>query len=212
MNPEDLLQAISEKYALLDSYQDEGVVFTYDPVKPGPGQIHFATLFRRPDLFRFEWTSHHPYPPLRHIINQQVVGFDGSSAYYHSSRNGDVKAVENLAMAVGMATGVSSGSALTVSCLLSDQIEVNSTVLDIKETLLLEEEEFEGVICHHLAGHDPWWAAPMELWIGRDDFLLRKVTERRDNPVFSEEIRRNVRVGEVIPLDAFQFRSPSFSV
>jgi hypothetical protein len=59
-----LLARVVEKYGLLSSYQDSGVVL--QPLSPNdaPIETKFTTLFRRPNLFRFAFSSPHPFPPL----------------------------------------------------------------------------------------------------------------------------------------------------
>ena len=55
-----LLDQMAQKYSHLASYQDEGVVITTHDEGTG-GRIEklpFKTSFKRPNLFRFEWTDY----------------------------------------------------------------------------------------------------------------------------------------------------------
>jgi hypothetical protein len=81
---DSIMRKMVKAYGDASSYQDEGVTLSHDPAKPGPDQILFATLFKRPNFFRFDWTSHHPHPPLRHLKTYAVTWADGTKRLLRS--------------------------------------------------------------------------------------------------------------------------------
>jgi outer membrane lipoprotein-sorting protein len=205
MTAEAVLQSMVTKYSSMKSYQDRGVVLTKWPDKPEPDEINFATVFRRPDRFRFDWTSHHPYPPLRHLKTQHVVWYDGANAFHYTEgEDGGIKLQESLFMAIAGATGISKGSALTVFNMLMPEIgAVSFTNL---RSLQLREDVIEGTSCHWIRGQN-FQGDQQDVYIGIDDYMLRSVSTVRHNGVVSSEIRREIYVDPLIDEDKFQFHS-----
>jgi hypothetical protein len=79
----------------------------------------------------------------------------------------------DLAMAVASATGVSSGSALTIPSLLMPDLALGWTVADIDEPEFIGEESIGSVRCAHVRGVDR--GSSVSLWIGVADLLLRRI-------------------------------------
>lgn len=202
-----LLKRMAEKYSRLISYQDEGVVVTtYDEETGGRiEKVPFKTSFKRPNLFRFEWTDYF----LSKLGNKRVVWSNGKDAftYWEPDRYEKEK---YLGLAIAGATGVSSGSAHTVPrLLLADEVS-GFSVSELKNTSLLGEEVFEGVLCYHIKGAHPHGQIH-ELWIGKSDLLLRKVrqvTKEPDKTTIEEEIHRNIHVNELIATSLFDYKPP----
>lgn len=201
--PQQLLGQMRAAYAALRSYSDTGVVLTHMPRNDLPNETTFRSVFARPGLFRFEWTSHHAYPPLRHIKFNSVIWSNGDGAYFWSDWGGNGETLEkqdSLEMAVAAATGVSHGAAHTIASLLLPPMGRTigeGVTWDGKTTV----EDVEGVACHHFTGQHKG-LGHFELWVGKDDYLVRKVTSRRAG-ILSEEIRRNIQLNVEIPERTF---------
>jgi hypothetical protein len=74
---------------------------------------------------------------------------------------------------------------------------------EISKISLLKQENFEGEDCFVVRGY--WHRQPVNLWIGKNDYFLRKVRIANFNNTFQEEIRRNIKSGEEIPSETFTF-------
>lgn len=202
-----LLNQMAETYSRLVSYQDEGVVITtYDEETGGRiDKLPFKTFFKRPNLFRFEWTDYF----LSKLGKKRVAWSNGKSAftYWEPDR---YEMEKRLGLAIAGATGVSRGSAHTVSrLLLADEVS-GFPVTDLNDASLLGEEIFEGVLCYHIKGTHPHGGV-YELWIGKSDRLLRKVREETrdsDKITTKEEIRRNIHVNQPIANAFFDYKPP----
>jgi hypothetical protein len=105
-------------------------------------------------------------------------------------------------MAIAGATGVSKGSALTVSNMLMPEIAAFS--LTALEDLHIREDVFEGARCYCIRGQNSH-GNPHDVRIGIDDHLLRSVSSTRPNGVVSHAIRRQIHVDSPIDEHAFQF-------
>lgn len=204
---QSLLNRMAEKYSHLISYQDEGIVkTTFDEETGGRiEKIPFKTSFKRPNLFRFEWTDY----LFTKLGKKRVIWSNGkeSFTYWEPDR---YEKEEDLGLAIAGASGVSNGSAHTVSAMLLQDEVRGFTWTDLKDTSVLEETVFEEVPCYHIKGTHP--AGELyELWIGKSDLLLRKVlhvTKEPDKITTEEEIRRNIHVDELIAIAVFDFKPP----
>ena len=191
--PMSILGNVALAYANVTAYQDSGVVLTHDPNKAEPDEIVFQTLFTRPDSLRFDWIRHHPHPPVRHIKTSSSIWPDGHGAHLMSSGTGAPKTVP-LNLAVAGATGVSRGSSHHIPRLLTPAI-TGFSLLDLAEVTLLGEEVFEGVRCHRLEGKHPGGGV-YQLYVGQDDYFIRRLVRTKSGTSPSEEIRRNIRINE----------------
>jgi hypothetical protein len=149
----DVLRAMSSRYAAMRSYQDRGIVLTKSPDHADTNETIFATAFRRPDRFRFEWTTHHPYPPLRHLRTRHVIWNDCQGTFYFNDLRPAVEPQASLRLAIAGATGVSRGSAHTVPALLIP--EVGGFTLPQLQRLTLAHDQCEGTRCYRITGHHP---------------------------------------------------------
>lgn len=203
-----LLDQMAAKYSRLTSYQDEGIMKTTFDEETG-GRIEklpFKTAFKRPNLFRFEWTDYF----LTKLGRKRVVWSNGKESFTYWEPDTYEKE-ETLGRAIGGATGISSGSAHTVSRMLLGDAEVGGfTWTELNNTSVLEETVFEGVLCYHIKGTHPRGII-YELWIGKSDLLLRKVqheTKDAGTVTIEEEVRRNIRVNEQIATAFFNYKPP----
>ena len=110
------------KYAGMRCYQDRGMVLTTFAGALHANEVSFATYFRRPNYFRFEWSTHHPYEGLRHIRTHRVLWSIKKGVFLYSSRTDSIEQKKSISLAIAGATGVSSGSAQRVLSLLMPEI------------------------------------------------------------------------------------------
>ena len=127
MDANRLLANVVSHYRSMSSYADEGVVLTpiATPQLSTVVKTQFSTAILKPNLFRFKFSSPHPYPPLSHVVTTSVCGFDGAAAYFWVKFHGkasQLRIERNLQMAVAAATGVSGRSVRTVAELMLPEI------------------------------------------------------------------------------------------
>lgn len=201
-----ILDNVFKVYSRLSSYQDEGIVIeTRDEATGGTiEKMPFKTSFRRPNLFRFEWINY----TLTKLGRTHVVWFNGKEAFTYWEPDRYEKE-ESLSLAVAGATGVSSGAARKVALLLIEEELGGANWKDLKEVSLAGEEVVDGVNCYHIKA--TFGSDPLELWIGKNDFLLRKSRkEKKINEILwiTEEFRRKIQVDHSIPDVAFNYKPP----
>lgn len=202
-NARECLSAIVTRYQMLDSYIDEGFV---RPVgSTGPNNCWFETQFSRPGLFRFQFITPHPYPPLRHQLTKTVIGSDGTTPYFATQYPDSAPKTEideSLELAVAGATGISKGAAHTIGSLLLECVG-GFSLLMLKRPRFRRSREFEGEHCGRITGIHPR-GGRVTVWFGTNDLLLRKIVRQTFK---REEIRRNIRINQ--PLNQAVFHVPN---
>jgi outer membrane lipoprotein-sorting protein len=201
-----ILNNMARVYSRFESYQDEGILVTTND-EPTGGTIEkmpFKTFFKRPDLFRFEWIDY----GITRLGRTKLIWFNGKEAFTYWEPDRYEKE-ESLSLAIAGATGISSGTVNTVSELFLPDEAGRSMLKRLEKVSLTGEEVFEGVRCHRIKATDG--GDPVELWVGKNDFLLRKFrreTKYEDRLRIEEEIRRKIQVNQSIPEVVFNYKPP----
>jgi hypothetical protein len=191
-----MLERVAVVYAAVASYEDSGVVLIHDPRKDQPDEITFQTAFVRPDLLRFDWVRHHPYPPLRHIKTASSIWPSVSGTHFIALGDREPKELD-LNMACAGATGVSRGSAVNIPRLLTRTLQ-GSRLVDLADVKLMGTEIFEGVACHRIDGRNARGTG-YEVYVGETDHLIRRIITRIPGATPTEEIHRDIRINGGIP-------------
>lgn len=202
-----ILVEMAAAYASLSSYMDNGVVLTHDTRKSSPDEIKFTTIFRRPQFFRFEWESHHPYEPLRHIVRRTVVWSNDKGAFRVFLGNFEERALER---SIAGAAGVSRGAAHHIPRLLLPKQIDGFALSELVDATLVGEETFEGILCYRIDAKHPR-GREYRLWLGKADLMLRRLYRPDATGADAEEIRRNIRVNAELPRDVFEVNPADFS-
>lgn len=205
-NATTILNNMFSMYSRLTSYQDDGIlVVTLDGPTGGTiEKMPFKTFFKRPSLFRFEWTDY----AITKLGKTKVIWFNGKEAFTYWEPDSFEKE-ESLSMAVAGATGISYGTVHTVSDLMLPGEFGGSLLKSLTKVSLLGEEVFEGAPCYRIKGIDG--DESVELWVGKVDLLLRRMRreeKRGDDLSIKEEIRRKIQVGQPIAEIVFNYKPP----
>jgi outer membrane lipoprotein-sorting protein len=199
----EIINKMAERYRALKSYQDSGVVQSYR--KSGEKELvnSFKTYFVRAGYqFRFEWEE----PETRYSQKSwNIVWSDGGVVQTYWNW-GELDKDESLSMAVAGATGVSRGAAHTIPELLIAEI-AGFSLSEVERVSLLREEKFDGEDCYVVRGFHPFGFA-IDLWIGKRDLLLRRMRENNEDGTVDEEVRRDIKVNQVIPAETFRYAPP----
>jgi len=167
MNTRDLLRAMADAYGRAASYADRGVVITTF-VHPDRREVHrkpFATLFQRPDRFRFELSD-------EFMGSRMVIWQETPPARVFWTIENQPKALD-LAMAIAGATGISGGSAVTIPRLLMPDLLTAWAVTEIEDPEDAVEEVIGSVRCARICGRHG--GSTITMWIGIEDLLLRRM-------------------------------------
>lgn len=197
---EQIVHKMAAQYAVTGSYQDIGVVRKVDDkgaaaVQSEPA-VFFKTYFDRPGRFRFEWED------SVSSKSWSILWSDGTDIFAKWATRG-LEKQKSLDMGIAGATVATLGSARIVPTLLMREVS-GFRLTQMQKMALLREEEFDGKDCYVVRGVHPY-GYEIELWIGKKDFLLRKEREKNDDGTYTEEIRSDIKLDDVIPSEIFQY-------
>jgi hypothetical protein len=184
-NAREFLREVEAHYRSLPGYSDSGLSRSLGLRRPR--LCTFETAYRAPGLFRFSFSSSHPYKPLRNLVTRDVIGTDGLKPYFYSRSYGgeeEIEVPESLEMAVAGATGISSGTAHTIGALLFQEVG-GFRLLDLRKIRFRPRREIDGVPCIAVTGLHPF-GGRTTAWFGSEDLLLRRLVRSRFK---SEELR-----------------------
>jgi len=196
MKSESILKNVQESYLSFESYSDVGSV----DIVPSFATtlIEFKTFFSRPSKVRFEWRDWHPYFGKDRPPNENIIWSDGDNSYKCFS--GDRTRTQNLSLAIGGATGVSSGAVHKILKLLMPScIALNSAWYDMHEVRILQDESVHGFSCYHLLGTVKR-VNDTEAWISRDDLLVRRIRATNEINAVDNEKQFARRLAELTEL------------
>ena len=108
----------------------------------------FKTYFVSPNKIRFEWRSWHPHQSKSVTPNLNVIVSDGIKS--QSLFLGELREL-SLSLAIGGATGVSSGAVhMILKLLMPDCVKLNKVWFEFVTASIEGEEEISGALCHHI--------------------------------------------------------------
>jgi outer membrane lipoprotein-sorting protein len=200
----DLQKKMRSTYADCQSYQDTGIVETIS--QDGHGAISksrtlFKTYFARPNLFRFEWRQS-LFPGGKEY--QNIIWCDGTKTFTYWGI-GKLDRIDSLTAAINANAGVSRGGSSTVPSMLitpNDCTVFNKLV----EWTMVREEKIDNVTCYLIKAKHSRTQERVYLWVGKNDFLLRKLSRELGARGVSEERHDHIEIHHIIPKNLFTFK------
>lgn len=183
ISPDDLMRGMRAAYAAAKSYADTGEVEIVVSLsgKEQRTTKPFSIKFQEPSLIRIEWTDTFGGVPTPYILWSGANG-----TYKYASRMNQLgKKYDSLEQAIASQSGSSGGSTTYIPDLLLKVLKT-PTLSDLADLKYLGEEKVDGVVCHMISGNRK--ANEMQIWIGKADFLIRKI---RTKTQFAESTERH---------------------
>lgn len=208
-NATEIIMQLENVYKTCESYSDSGIVktvfFTNDDKRID--EKPFTTAFIRPDQFRFEYSSKFPIPgseSMRHI-----VWANGEDVRTWWDIKPGAKQMPSLGMAIAAATGVSSGSALTIPRLLMPEVIEAWSVTNLQQTNRIDDAVLDGVDCYRVQGKDKS-SRITTLWISKKTYLIHRIDESHQFTDFRTETTTTYKpnVNNVIDENKLTFNAP----
>lgn len=196
-----LMGRVVAAYHSFSSYSDKGVakVQIIGNGRTVDKRVEFETLFKRPGKLRFSWVTETSYLSFK---KRYVIWSDGKNAWASFAFTGNkAERQDDLAMAVASATGISNGTAHPILRLLTDDI-TGRRLDQLRDLKISKYETFDGVECVVLVGYNNI-DRECKLWIGRKDFLIRRIFEADEDGTTHDEVRTNITVNQSIPDSRF---------
>jgi len=174
-DPPAILANMGAAYVGFASYQDHGLVET--TFQSGTGnefksKVWFTTYFKRPNLFRFAF-----------MMRMMAFGPDMITVIWSDGKSTHVKSPiwpidkePSLGMAIAGATGVSSCSAHTVSCMLMPDLVGGHRTTSIKGAEYVTNEQVEGETCDKITKISG--SKQSDYWISQSRSVIRRMQDR----------------------------------
>lgn len=210
----DIISKMEAVYQNCETYADSGevkTIFVSDDgervnIKP------FATLFVRPDRYRFEYSDKLPQPnakPMRHVI-----WTNGKETHTWWDVKPGVKKPESLSWAIGAAAGVSGGSSINISSYLMPQELGKGKITGRGGLERIDDLAIGDVKCFRLQidSGDPA-SAPVTVWVGKGSYLIHRIEEARSFNGFATRKVTNYKPEINIEIDdaKLKFNPPAHS-
>lgn len=179
LTADEILRRSAEVYANCSSYRDEGVVTNVHVSGPRSFERRtrrqpFRTLFTRPALWRFEYWNEDIGP--REEWSHRAIWTDQRGHHAWWTARPDDMETETIGLLIAGATGVSSGAAHTIPCLLDPSLGGRDP-LTFDDAIVEAEEIVLGHPCYRVKGRQRNRESDT-LWIQCDTFLIRRVFGR----------------------------------
>ena len=194
-----ILQRMADVYSSLSSYSDSGMVYHCD--KRDPTSTSFRIYFVRPDHLRFEMTNNVGSPHFPE--DYKVLWSDGSQTGDWWQSNPQIGTNRDAITGIMGFTGISSRAVHNVPSLLQTNFGWQEYLNKISSPTLLGDESVEKTDCYHVQGEGKA-KRRFELWIGKADYLIRKVRTTYPD-LCDEEVHQNIKINEQISSDMFVF-------
>ncbi|SHJ91206.1 hypothetical protein SAMN02745165_03515 [Malonomonas rubra DSM 5091] len=175
----DILQQMKRVYASTKSYVDRGTVSSVfiDKGKKRVVEKPFSTAFVRPDRFRYEFREKKGFFKEDDKFVISLIG-KGLKTYWSLDPEQQQIKPKTLGEALSAAAGISGGSARWVPTMLMPDRTQFKNAFTLSKPKRVNNEVVNGVECFQLS--DPTDYRRLTLWIGKKDYLLRKIYREQD--------------------------------
>ncbi len=190
-----ILEKMAATYAAMQSYSDSIIVHYRNPDGTEGGNSECKIWFDRPIWFRIDGESRlaPDAPPKR-----EVIWCDGKTTRSWTT----ARAVTTLSHIQLAGSKMFGAYAYHIPTLLQKSYAGPRRLNNLDSPTLAEEETIDGVECFHLRGQ--WFKDPYEVWLGKNDFVVRKISAIYRG-YGMEELHRNIAINPSIPIETFQF-------
>jgi outer membrane lipoprotein-sorting protein len=195
VNAEALLERMHAAYANARTYSDVDVAKYRNADGSERLNVDFRIWFARPASFRIDAESKTPggTTPRR-----EVMWTDGAAARTWASD----KPVSTHSKIQIVGSGMFGTYAYHVPTLLEASYGGPHRLHQMYSPTLLPDEAVDGVECYHIKGI--WQADNYEVWLGKADYLIRKIHAAYSDHEL-EEIHRQIAIDQPIPKEVFRF-------
>lgn len=203
LTPPQIFEQMKEAYMNCRSYQDIGFIET-TLERNGAKQVErfpFKIYYLRPHRFRFEWKAHF-YPGGKIFFN--IVWCDGNETFTYWE-TGKLDKMLTLEAGIKASAGVSRGGSYTVPSMLICP-EKSTILTKLVDSVMIKEETVDDELCYLIQAKHTQTEEIVYLWIGKRDFLLRKLRRVLKLGLISEEYHHDIKINHDIPEKTFAFK------
>ena len=192
---EAILLQMESTYASARSYLDNSTAQFRNPDGSEGTRVEFKLWFSRPKFFRIDASTRRT-PDAKPV--REVMWFDGEMARMWSTTSPVVTRTK-----IQLAGSKMFGTyAYHVPTLLEGSYAGPRRLHQLGSPTLAGEEAVDGTDCYHISGE--WQGDPYEVWIGKEDHLVRKIVANYKGYVM-EELHRDITTNQPMDMTVFRF-------
>ena len=184
ISAEEVLKKAEEAYKALETYESEGsAVMEMDMDEhETKTETSFSMRLKKPNLYRISWSQKNAMTPM--ATQRGAVWSDGTQPYLYMGIINAYSKIDSDEMALGAATGISSGAAITIpSMFLVDICDQHGQSLSqrLNNPVVERTERFEGHPCYVVSGSSAI-SKKETFWISKTDHLIRRYERSLEPP------------------------------
>lgn len=181
MTADQVLRKAEEVYKNLDSYRGEGAVVTEMDMGASKfsSKTTFEVVLKKPNIYRITWSQKMDAMP---ITQAGTVWSDGKRPCLYMSTVNAYCPMENDAMAMGAATGVSAGAAMTIPSLFLGADSVCPSPFSRLTAPVMKDSEIIGDEDCYVITSPSIISKEETVWISKTSFLMRQCSRSLEAP------------------------------
>ena len=188
---EGIFQNSKKAYNRINTYQSSGEVKT--DVNGTKLVTEFKMIIKKPGLYKIGWLQ--SIPGLLGKAEQSGVTWNaGEQSYLYLTSLNSYMEMNSDTMAIGAATGISGGAAMTIpSMLLKFLKKPQAAFEELQEPIKEDSQTVEGEECYVISG-STHYSKKISFWFSKETFLIRKTKRLFAKPESSNQ--KNLEVSD----------------
>lgn len=181
-SPDKVFEKVIAKYKSMKTYKDKGTVIA--EMESGSMKMNketsFSIMLKKPNLYLISWTQTNELMPG--MEQTGTVWSDGTQPYLYIGVINAYSKMGNDQLALGSATGVSSGAAFTIPSLFLTAFQEQPTMFSrLKKTKIEKTEKIGEDDCYVISGSSDI-SLKETYWISKKSYLIKKYYRSLEPP------------------------------
>lgn len=182
ITPRELLKKVAATYETMETYKAEGTVTSDIDVGGMKVKIEtsFSILLKKPNLYLISWTQRNM--PMPGMIQSGAVWSDGTHPYLYMGIMNAYSKMNSDELALGGATGISSGAAFTIPSLFLSSLKKQPTPFSQLKDPLIEGTEKVGKEDCYVISSPSTISKKETFWISKESYVIIKYKRSLELP------------------------------
>lgn len=187
-SPDKVFEKVIAKYKSMNTYKDEGTITA--KIETGSMKMtketSFSIILKKPNLYLISWTQ--KYELMPGMEQTGAVWNDGTQPYLYLGVINAYSKMGSDQLALGSATGLSSGAAFTIPSLFLTAFQEHPNMFSrLKNTKIEKTEKIGENDCYVISGSSD--ISRKEIyWISKKNYLIKKYYRNLETPKGSQPI------------------------
>ena len=181
-SPDKIFERVIAQYNSMQTYKDKGTITT--DINTGAMKMtietSFSILLKKPNLYLISWTQKNMLMPG--MVHSGAVWSNGTQPYLYMGIFNAYSKMGNDQLALGGATGISSGAAFTIPSLFLTVFNEPPTLFSrLKDAKMEKTEKIGEDDCYVISGSSAI-SKKETFWISKKSYLIKKYLRSLEPP------------------------------